>query len=316
MIMGGEKYRRVLCTLHRSGDNGLFKRDWSRYDKLRYVVGQLEVGEETCKTHWQFYMEFREGVSLKHIKEVVGDDSVHIEKCNGTAEQCKAYVTKEQTSVKGTRFEYGTMGGSQGKRTDLEKIKDDIMNGDANVNDILLSDPITYHQYGRTMEKIQGLRNRSVHRTWMTKGTWICGPTGTGKSERAFEGYSPDTHYILNTNDNGWWDGYTGQEVVIIDDFRGSIPYAELLRLVDKYPMTVKQRHRAPVPFLAKHVIITSSMDPTGVYSNLAKEDKLEQLTRRFEIVRTEVAKKGNTMADATFLAEGTLCIQCDEFVI
>ena len=76
-------------------------------------------------------------------------------------------------------------------------------------------------------------------------------------------------------NDGGWWDGYTGQETVIINEFRGGIAYSELLDLLDKYPKTVRRRCREPVPFLAKRVIITSVLQPKEVYCNLAENDTL-----------------------------------------
>ena len=129
----------------------------------------------------------------------------------------------------------------------------------------------------------------------MTKGIWYWGDSGVGKSHKAYENFNPDTHYVY-PNDNGWWDGYKGQEIVIINEFRGGIQYSELLDLVDKWPKSVRRRGREPVPFLATTLIITSSMPPDKVYSRLAFEDKLDQLYRRFEIVKMEQkCSKGNT---------------------
>lgn len=44
------------------------------------------------------------------------------------------------------------------------------------------------------------------------------GPTGTGKSRRAWAEAGMDA-YIKNPNTK-WWDGYKGQDHVIIDEFR------------------------------------------------------------------------------------------------
>lgn len=203
----------------------------------------------------------------------------------GNEEQCTAYGSKDN--------DYQDFGDKpkQGMRSDLEAIKDDILNGTTTVDDIAIEQPNMYHQYGRTFNKLEDIALRRKFRTWMTTCEWIYGKTGVGKSHKAFENYNPDTHYIY-PNDNGWWDGYTGQETVIINEFRGGIQYSELLDLIDKWPKTVKRRHREPAPFLAKHIIITSSMTPSEVYNNLSINDRLEQLMRRITLThlkRTEV---------------------------
>lgn len=299
--MGGQKFRRVSCTLH-NPEHNMDSIDWSTKPELRFIIGQLEAGGKTGAIHWQFYMEFKKAVSPKFIKETVGDDSMHLEKSIGTADDNIRYCNKPETK-EGRQFRWGTPGKeTQGKRTDLELVRDQVLRGETSARDILINDPMTYHQYGRTIERLQAVRNRNTWRTWMTKGIWLYGPTGVGKSERAFEGYNPDTHYVLNTLDSGWWEGYNGQEVVIIDDFRGNIPYMELLSLVDKKPKEVKQRYIGNVPFLAKTVIVTSSMRPERVYKNLDPEDKFDQIHRRFEIIymggQADGSGQGNTRPD------------------
>eukprot|EP00918_Siedleckia_nematoides_P052795 GHVU01115306.1.p1 GENE.GHVU01115306.1~~GHVU01115306.1.p1 ORF type:complete len:237 (+),score=15.01 GHVU01115306.1:377-1087(+) len=178
--------------------------------------------------------------------------------------------------------EFGEMP-SQGRRTDLIDLRDRIKSGES-VDDLTIENPEIFHQYGRTLTKLEDIILRKKYRTWMTEGIWYWGSTGVGKSHKAFENYDPETHYVY-PNDNGWWDGYTGQETVIINDFRGGICYNELLDLVDKWPKDVKRRCREPAPFLARKVIITSPDIPQNVYSRLAENDSLDQLFRRFKII-------------------------------
>jgi hypothetical protein len=210
--------------------------------------------------------------------------------CSGNLDQNTDYCGKD-----GDFREFGEKP-IQGKRADLISIKDLIMSGEKSVNQICESTPEIYHQYGRTLNKLEDIHFRSKYRTWMTEGIWIHGPTGCGKSHQAFEGYTPETHYVL-PEDSGWWDGYTGQETIIINEFRGSIKYSELLDLCDKWPKTVKRRNREPAPFLGKKIIITSSLSPEQVYCNIACSDSLDQLYRRFEILEIMAQKcsKGNT---------------------
>ena len=150
-----------------------------------------------------------------------------------------------------------------------------------------MESPVLFHQYGRTLTRIEDIAMRRKFRTWMTECTWYYGPTGTGKSERAHAGFNPDTHYVWK-DDHGWQDGYTGQETIIMNDFRGEIKYNTFLQLVDKYPITVSRRGREPFPFLARHVIVTSSLSPEQVFHRRAAEDLLDQLLRRVKVINTD----------------------------
>lgn len=119
----------------------------------------------------------------------------------------------------------------------------------------------------------------------MTKGIWYTGPAGSGKSHKVYEDFNPATHYEKSLEDE-WWDGYTGQEVVILNEFRGQIKFSFLLAMVDKWPLKVKQRCKEPVPFLAKEVRITSILHPKEVYKNALEDNEpWAQFERRFEVV-------------------------------
>ena len=60
---------------------------------------------------------------------------------------------------------------------------------------------------------------------------WYYGKTGTGKSHKLFEGYNPDTHYLLNENDIRFWRGYNNQNIILINGFSGEMRYDKLLNL-------------------------------------------------------------------------------------
>lgn len=252
-------------------------RDALKALKYRYIVIGDEVGESGTP-HLQAYVYLESGMTLSALKKKL--PRAHLEPAKGDAQANRRYCVKD-----GIYWEDGDIP-AQGKRKDLDELKEDILNG-KKVDDICMDDPMVFHQYGRTLSKIEDIALRKKHRTEMTRGVWYYGPTGVGKSHRAFEGYNSDTHYVV-PDDNGWWDGYTGQETVILNDFRGSIKYGELLQMVDKWPYWVNRRGREPVPFLAKLVIVTSSLRPEEVYRNMNINDTLAQLTRRFEIVKLD----------------------------
>jgi len=242
--------------------------------KCKYIIIGKEVGENGTP-HLQGYIEFKDPLTLSALKKRIGKRS-HIEPRRGTAEQASDYCKKD-----GNFFEKGTMS-KQGQRQDLIDLKEQILSGSMTVDDITLNDPIKYHQYGRTINKLEDLKMRKIFRTEMTIGIWYFGETGAGKSHKALHNYHPDTHYIY-PNDNGWWDGYKQQHTVVFNDFRGEITFNKLLQLVDKWPMFVKRRNREPIPFTSKKVIITSSLDPYIIYQDVNED--MKQLKRRFNII-------------------------------
>lgn len=68
-----------------------------------------------------------------------------------------------------------------------------------------------------------------------------------------------------------WWDGYNGQAVVIIDDFRyasvadhGGLSY--LLRILDRYDTKIEIKGGVRT-FLAEYVIITCPFSPIVAFT-------------------------------------------------
>lgn len=284
--------RTYLGTLHNAGE--WTKEQFENHrevfifnaNTMHTLSGQLEKCPKTGKLHWQFFVKLKNPVRIPGAKKELGLDGVHLEKHSwGKEENMEAYCKKSRTAIAETYFKYGE-NVSQGSRTDLEDLKKKIEDG-AKVDDLLMEDTKSVARNYKTLSKIEDIVMRKKYRTEMTKGLWYYGYTGVGKSHKAFEGYTPETHYVLNLNDKGWWEGYTQQETVIINDFRGELKLNDLLLLVDKWPHSVPRRGREPMPFLSKTVIVTSALAPCDVYKNaLSSEDRADQLERRFEVIQ------------------------------
>jgi len=80
-----------------------------------------------------------------------------------------------------------------------------------------------------------------------------------------------------------FWDGYRQHENVVIDEFRGGIDIAHLLRWFDRYPVCVEIKGSAVV-LNAKKIWITSNLSPDEWYPGL-DEDTRNALRRRFRLV-------------------------------
>ena len=118
---------------------------------------------------------------------------------------------------------------------------------------------------------------------------WFYGETGTGKTRTAFEEATAHAEgdiskvWISHTTDQ-WYDGYCGQPCVILDDIRAATwKFAELLRILDRYPIDVpvKGGFRRWTP---THIWITAPTRPRELYRNYQTGepyDGIEQLERR-----------------------------------
>lgn len=243
----------------------------------KYIIIAKETAPTTGTKHLQGYIQFIQKIRLSAIKKLFGKKAAWY-MAKGTPKQQLTYCSKDDK----TPFVDGKPV-IQGQRTDLQCLKEQIMEGKKTVNDITLEYPDYYHQYGRTLEKLEDIYHATKKRTEVTKGKWIFGPTGVGKSHSVWSNNKHSEVYKYK-DDNGWWDKYKHQRVCFMDEFRGSIPYGEMLELADKWPTEVRRRGREPIPFTSKEVIVCSALPPWEAYKNLGKTDRIDQLLRRFEV--------------------------------
>lgn len=268
------------------------KQMWDTYGWSYYHAAE-EYTPTTNKLHLDGYYEMENPrkitTEIKKFTKVFGPGFGDLQIAKGTAGENRDYSQKE-----GRRFEEsGDPSKGQGARVDVKAKCDEITSGKRTVEQILLEEPHVFHQYGRTLQKTEDVAARRKFRSWQTTCEWLWGPTGVGKSHRAFQDYDPDTHYLWKNHDKGWQDGYTGQPIVVINDFRGDIPLGQLLEMVDRFPYWVSRRGREPAPWLAKHIIITCPHPPEGMY-NSGDDDNIDQLLRRITVTHMASRASGS----------------------
>lgn len=252
-----------------------------RKDIFTYCIIGYELCPSTKREHWHAGVKFKSTREFAVMKKKYPTCNIQEKAKFSTWDDIQNYCSKD-----GEYEEYGIKPkNGQGQRTDLVGLKNSLLNGNITCENIITETPRLYHQYGKTFDKLEDLAMQKKFRNFMTLGYWLWGATGAGKSHIAFKDFSPDTHYVLNLNDKGWWEGYKQQNTVIMNEFRGQITYGDLLDLADKWPKSVPRRGRTPLPFISKRIIITSSLPPEDVYLNLSLKDSLDQLKRRFKII-------------------------------
>lgn len=240
-------------------------------DGVQWIRGQLEQGHESGYLHWQIMVSFPAKKTLAFIKTIFGREA-HCELSRSAA--ADEYVWKEDTRVQGTQFELGERLFRRNNATDWDAVR---RNAAANDLEAIPSD--VYVRYYVSLRRIASDHAQPISMERTCYVFW--GPTGTGKSRRAWEeagleAYPKDPR-------TKWWCGYRGQPNVVIDEFRGDIGISHLLRWLDRYPVSVETKGSSQ-PLGASNFWITSNLDPRSWYPDL-DEDTKAALLRRLRIV-------------------------------
>lgn len=96
-------------------------------EKSNYMIYQKEKCPSTGNIHYQGYIELKDKLSIKQVKEIIGDNKAHLEPRFGSQKQAIDYCKKKE-SAEGEHVEYGMIK-NQGNRSDLDSIWDNIEDG-------------------------------------------------------------------------------------------------------------------------------------------------------------------------------------------
>lgn len=243
-----------------------------------YCVWQLERGENGTP-HLQGYVVCGKAMRLSALKRFA--PSAHWEPRKGSHEQAKAYCEKDESREDGP-WQYGDEPKGAGCRTDLQAVKEAVDNG---VRDLKLWDDYfpqmcRYHKSVSFYRMLKAPRRNEVPEVLV-----LWGSTNIGKSFYANSQY-PDAYRLSNCPTGVWWDGYSGEETVIVDEFYGWIRWNELLNILDRYDYSVSFRggkHR----LLATRFIFTSNAHPSAWYNYSGPHMMYATLHRRLTRIMT-----------------------------
>lgn len=239
------------------------------------IRGQRERGAGTGYEHWQLVAHFKQPTRLATVKRYFGARA-HAEPTASAA--AEAYVWKEDTAVPNTRFELGRQPIRRNNATDWARVRELAATG--NLNDV--DDDILVRYY-HNLRSIASDHTKPIAMDRSVSVWW--GPTNCGKSHAAWQAAGGDAY--PKDPRTKFWDGYDGDNHVVIDEFRGGIDISHILRWFDKYPVRVEIKGSTK-PLMATHFFVTSNIHPRDWYPDL-DNDTIDALLRRMTITHCNI---------------------------
>lgn len=171
------------------------------------------------------------------------------------------------------RFELGKLPLKRNSKTDWDSVREL-----AKLNDLESIPSDVYVRCYNQLRRIAVDHQRPVAMERECLVYW--GRTATGKSKTAWDEAGLDAY--PKDPRTKWWCGYRDQRHIVIDEFRGAIDIAHMLRWLDRYPVSVESKGGS-TPFVGVRIWITSNLDPRLWYPEADEETK-NALLRRLNI--------------------------------
>lgn len=221
----------------------------------------IETGE-TGTIHLQGTIVFKTQYRLTQLKKLLP---------RAHWEVCKFVTTSFNYCTKGTII-IDTDNTNQGKRSDVLNAIEHMKTG--GIKQVARETPLEYLKFHRGLLSI--IEDLYLPIEIDTRVIVYWGKSGSGKSRAAWD-YDPNLYNVPEPiNGSVWFNGYSDQKTILLDDFYGWLKYHTLLQYTDRYPFQVPTKggfvHRK-----WNTVIITSNEPPDKWY----QRHEIDALSRR-----------------------------------
>jgi len=275
--------RRCLCHCAMSRSRN-FAFTWNNYDEFveeslrsldcKYLVAGREVCPTTGTPHLQGTVVFKSAKTLSAaIKALKG---AHVAPCRNVFHSIE-YCKKDEDEL--GFFEVGTPPKNQEQKGEDEIARWDLARvamTEGRFDDIPSDIYIKYNNQCHAVYQ-RSLEVRHFPDNDVLENYWYWGPSGTGKSSTARRNW-PDAFLKMK---NKWWNGYTDQEVVIIDDVDPTMENwigSFLKEWSDHYRFQAEQK--GTVRMIRPKIIVVTSQYP--IEQIFKDPETISALKRRF----------------------------------
>ena len=213
--------------------------------------------------------------------------TAHIDKTYGSAKENRDYIRKEgkwaetdkaETNLPDTFWEWGDMPAEkEEKAPQMYKLIQEVREGISTANIIEGSPNLAFRVRDIDTLRQTLLSDRYASENRKIEVWYIFGASGTGKTRGIYERHDAKDICRITNYRNGRgisFDGYTGQDVLVFEEFHSQIPIEDMLNYLDIYPLSLPARYSDRVACYTR-VYITSNLPLEKQYRNV-QWDSLE----------------------------------------
>lgn len=249
---------------------------------LNYYAFSKEVGPSTGTPHLQGYLEFQKKITLGGIKKHLPRG--HFEFALGDSLQNVKYVAK--TGVEVTRAGESILeaqerrGAARGEavKDEWREISDLLKSGQGEVVEAKYPSHWRIHRLSAQVEY-------PCPRVGTGPNYWLWGESGSGKTTFAEMFAAAKGWKCYHKLPSKWWDGYTNEEVVYMDDIdpshEGLLFHVKMMGDFRPFNAEIKGGQRKIRPQV---VVITSNSHPSQIFPKASRED-MDAVYRRFRVL-------------------------------
>ena len=232
--------------------------------------------------------------------------TAHIEKAYGSAKENREYIRKEgkwadtdkaETIVAGSFYEHGHLPDEKAEATPMQYSLIQALYDGRRTAEIVKENPSLVFK----VKDIDILRQTLMSERYgkefrQLEVSYLFGSSGTGKTRSIYHNHSANDICRITNYHSGKgvvFDNYTGQNVIVFEEFASQIPIEEMLNYLDIYPLTLPARYSDKVACYTI-VYITSNIPLELQYLNIqhTKPETWRAFLRRIHHV-TEYLKDG-----------------------
>jgi len=249
-----------------------------------YLLYGREIGEQGTP-HLQGYVQFKQRLRLTALKKL--HPQAHWEPSKGSSTDNLTYCKKDNDYQEFGKLTNTKGAAEKGVNSTEERIKRNLLLRDTkDLNDLINDGTLSLNQVP-CIEKARKILKEQARLSAPPAALdgdlphlWYWGPSGTGKSLKARTDH-PDAYLKAA---NKWWDGYDGENTVLIEDFdkKHDVLCHHMKLWADRYTFNAEVKGGSTGKIRPGLIIVTSNYHPRDIWTD---PSDLEPIMRRFNVV-------------------------------